>query len=404
MYVALLAAAEVGCQYFVSYFSAKIGEISGDLSWIRSVKNAPSRIQRITALNWKMVSEPWSLDVVDVWTLMDPRDDEDGETWTVAEVVQIIVVLAMFHAQSALALATGVVCEADVFGGTVWPRVTRDDDTDSDVLFSGTKKRAFHFSTMADAREEVMDKLRMKMVSGGRLSPDMSSDNLENLHHETKTNGHVRDPRMEALFHEILNEDRQFNVSTSHASPRSPQRPGSSHANEPVNPIIDDLTPFTALPTPTTAQIFPPSLLPQKFAWEDALHTLQQHLPDLAKNLDKRFHLPPTRNFLQPASPRDRLDAKPFKDALHAYSLALLGWFKDGYDYSSVTDFLDDELRKFVRRVVLGARGLTKEEWQAVRASGFEVAELVEICMMVCEARFMGVLMYACKVIGSLGS
>ena len=410
VYVALLAAAELGCQYFVSYFSAKFGELGGDLAWIRSVKDAPVRIQRIATLNWKMVCEPWNLDASDVRALMGSRGDEDDDkVWTIGEVVQIITVLAMFHAQSSLALATGVVCEADVFGGTVWRRLTstaHDDDTDLNVLFNpSTKKRAFHLSNMNDVREEIMDQLRMKMIAGGHLVPEMSFDNLETLQYDRKTNGHARYPRTEALFHEILNEERQFmEMTAAQASSRSPQCPGNSHANfEPVNPIIDDLSRFTAFPTVAKPGVFPATLTPYQFDWDNAMHTLQTHLPDLAINLDKRFHLPPTRNFLQAhRSTRDRLDAKPFKAALHGYSLALLGCFKDGYDYGCIAEFLRDEVREFVRRAALDARGLTKAEWEVIRGAGFSVGEIVEICMMVCEARFMGVLMYAYRAIGSL--
>jgi len=409
-YVALLAAAEVGCQYFVSYFSAKFGELGGDLAWIRSVNDAPERIQRIATLNWKMVREPWNLDASDVRALMETRGDEDAdEVWTIGEAVQIMTSLAMFHAQSSLALATGVVCEADVFGGTVWRRLTstaHDDGADFDVPFNpSTKKRAFHFSIVNDVREEIMDKLRMKMVAGGHLVPNMSFDNLDALQYDRKTNGHARDPRMESLFHEILNEERQFmEFAAAKASSRSPQHPGSPYADfEPVNPIIDDLSHFTAFPTVAKPAVFPPTLTPYQFDWDDAMHTLQTHLPDLAINLDKRFHLPPTRNFLQAhRSTRDRLDAKPFKAALHGYSLALLGWFKDGYDYGCIAEFLRDEVREFVRRAALDARGLTKTEWEVIRGAGFSVGEIVEICMMVCEARFMGVLMYAYRAIGSL--
>ena len=61
-----------------------------------------------------------------------------------------------------------------------------------------------------------------------------------------------------------------------------------------------------------------------------------------------------------------------------------------------------DEVREFVRRAALDARGLTKAEWEVIRGAGFSVGEIVEICMMVYEARFMGVLMYAYGAIRSL--
>jgi len=99
---------------------------------------------------------------------------------------------------------------------------------------------------------------------------------------------------------------------------------------------------------------------------------------------------------------QDPIDVTPFKEALHYYSLVLLGIIKDTYNYKLINEFIGDELGGFVRLIALDPKGLTKRDWEVVKGLGFSSAEIVEICMMVSEARFMGVLMYAYKVIGSL--
>jgi len=125
LYVAMMAAAEVGCQYFVSYFTAKYLEVGGDSGWLKGIQKTPGKIQRIAVLNRKMVQEPWMLAKTDIIDMTEKRevDGVEEEGWSVSEVVQIITILAMFHAQSSIALALGVVCEADVFGGTIWRAV-----------------------------------------------------------------------------------------------------------------------------------------------------------------------------------------------------------------------------------------------------------------------------------------
>ena len=59
LYVAMMAAAEVGCQYFVSYFTAKYLEVGGDSGWLKGIQKTPGKLQRIAVLNRKMVQEPW---------------------------------------------------------------------------------------------------------------------------------------------------------------------------------------------------------------------------------------------------------------------------------------------------------------------------------------------------------
>jgi len=75
---------------------------------------------------------------------------------------------------------------------------------------------------------------------------------------------------------------------------------------------------------------------------------------------------------------------------------------REGYNYKSIREFLSDDLTAFVRCVCLNPRGLTRGNWDRMRRLGFLWAEIVEIVVMVCEARFMGILMYNLKALGDL--
>lgn len=413
-FIALLATAEMGCQYFVSYFTAKFLEVGGDSFWLKGLENTPGYIQRIAVLNRKIVQEPWALTEKDVNALTETRevDGEDEEGWSLTEVVQMITILAMFHAQSAIALGTGVVCEADVFGGTIWRRISKinDEETltaDSEDRFAGGRKR--QRNTVHGGREDVIDRLRLRMLASGHLSPDILFDNVQELHRE---NGKVIDPLVEAMFRKVL-DNKYPNKVVSEAVAASPAispsnssttpRPKAAQpeSESPMNPLIEDLSRFTNDGT-AKSSIFPATLRPNQYCWDDTMQVLQHHLPDLSSYLDKRFHFPPTPKFLQPHHLDDPVDSTPFKEALQYYSLALLGIIKDTYNYKLIHEFLGDDLRRFVRRICLDSRGITKRDWEMMKGLGFFNAEIVEICMMVSEARFMGVLIYAYKIIGSL--
>jgi PA26 p53-induced protein (sestrin) len=423
-YIALVATAEMGCQYFVSYLASKFVEVGGDSVWLKGLEYTPGYIQRIAEFNRKLVQEPWALTKKDVNALTETRDfdGEDEEGWNLNEVAQIATILAMFHCQSAIALGAGVVCEADVFGGTFWRRISKatDDDTltaDSEDRFTGGKKRQGH--TVNGGRQEIIDKLRLRMLTSGHISPDMSFDSFPTLHRESIRDGKNTDRRVEAIFREILgfdhtngvaNEDKVVSPTISPSNSSTTPRPKApqSECESPMNPVIEDLSRFT-LDGIATSTIFPSAPPPLQYCWDETKHLLQHLLPDLSSSLDRRFHLSPTPSFLRPRHPYnddddddDPLDITPFKEALHYYSLAILGVIKDTYNYNLIHKFLGDDLRAFVRRLCLDSKGITKQEWGMMKRLGFLSAEIVEIGMLVSEARFMGVLMYVYKVIGSL--
>ena len=328
-----------------------------------------------------------------------------------------MTILAMFHCQSSLALGVGVVCEADVFGGTIWRRISRSMEsedtfsTESENRVSGGRKRGGLSITLHDERQEIIDMLRIQMLPSGPLSPHMSFDNLHGLHCKSTRNGNGIDPRVESVFRQVLEHDQHKNgfappasslvvhpPSNEAATPR-PKAP-QTESETPINPVIEELSRFT-VDTPSKSTIFPSNLAPKHYCWDETMQFLQHNLPDSATNLDKRFHLPPTRKFLQ-SNLQIPINVTPFKEALRYYSLALLGIIKDTYNYKLMNEFLGDELSAFVRSISLDPKGLTKRDWEAVKGLGFTSAEIVEICMIVSEARFMGVLMYTAKVIGSL--
>ncbi len=416
-FIALLAAAQVGCQYFVSYFTAKFLELGGDANWLEGIHAAGEKISRIAALNSKLAERPWELSKRDILRLKEREVTDEGEEegWTVGEIAQIVAILAMFHAQSSIALGLGVVCEADVFGGTVWRRIskhmeslnldhgeTEGIDTRHGPFMNGT--RLF--------RDELIDKLKMRMFASGHLSPDMSFENLQKLsqHAEMVTK------EQERILREAI-KDRKLSIPTtikqqlfstslpnpSSSSAKTPT-PLQTEFEQPVNPIIEDLSRFLlnqSAPRPDTIPPTQPILSTKKFSWEDALHIIQTHLPDLAGNLDRRIHLPPGPPFLQIPG-QNRLDIHPFEDALRNYSLALIGVQRDTYDYRLLDEYLHDSLRLYIRRICLDPRGILKSDWDAVRELGFSNREIVEIGVIVCEARFMGVLLYAFRVMGDI--
>jgi sestrin 2 len=341
-YLALLASAGTGSQYFTSYFSAKFLEVGGDSSWLTSLPRAPERVQRISGMSRAMLERPWE----------DPLSGMEG--WTRVEQAMVGVVVGMFHAQSMVALGVGAVCEGDVFGGTVWRRQQRREE--------GVEVERGTF------RDELVEKLRL--MSNGYGGHANSTDHLWNLH-------------------QVMDQDAMLDS-------RAEDTPLTS-TSKPINPIIEDLTRFDLLNSSPTPVPYPLSTSPPQithvYTWPNTLQTISSLLPDISPNLDRRFRLRPVESFLQ--SPvREQVDPSEFVDALRAYCLGLIGLVCDSYDYCELREFLPGKLRRFLRKLCLNARELSRENWRDLLSLGFSHAEIVQIIVTATEARFQGVLIY----------
>lgn len=122
IYLGILAAAEKKCQYYLSLLSEKFLTVRGDREWLKGIQYAPPKLQKIAKLNMLLAHRPWTItpDVIKELVRGDKNGELDPEQkWSMAEVVQAIVIMSFYHGKSAMALAWGVLPEADLLGGTV---------------------------------------------------------------------------------------------------------------------------------------------------------------------------------------------------------------------------------------------------------------------------------------------
>src|SRR5262249_49878713 len=117
-YVALMAAAGIGCQYLVSLQKHEFLQQGGDSTWLRGLSYAPKKLRNLGSLARTLACAPWILNSSDFTALRRPSDPtEPGEAWTAGELVHAVIILACFNAHSRFVLACGVVPEPDTRGG-----------------------------------------------------------------------------------------------------------------------------------------------------------------------------------------------------------------------------------------------------------------------------------------------
>lgn len=118
IYLGVIAAAEKRCQYFQNLLSEKLLTVGGPVEWLKGIQYCPTKLQRIANLNKALAHVPWTVSSDDISYLVH-SDNGLESRWSVSEVVEAILVLSFYHGKSALALAWGVLPEADLLGGTV---------------------------------------------------------------------------------------------------------------------------------------------------------------------------------------------------------------------------------------------------------------------------------------------
>lgn len=122
IYLGILASAEKKCQYYLSLLSEKFLTVRGEREWLKGIQFAPLKLQRIAKLNMLLAHRPWTItpDAIKELVRVDDKGELDPEQkWSMAEVIQAIIIMSFYHGKSAMALAWGILPEADLLGGTV---------------------------------------------------------------------------------------------------------------------------------------------------------------------------------------------------------------------------------------------------------------------------------------------
>lgn len=122
LYLAIMAAAQAKCQYFVSYFTKKFIQLGQNLEWLEGIHRTPPKIQRLGKINALLSQQPWSISQEHKDELLGrPKESVNqgniSDQWTLAELVQSIAIFVVINSQAHFVLSVGLVPEADTFGG-----------------------------------------------------------------------------------------------------------------------------------------------------------------------------------------------------------------------------------------------------------------------------------------------
>uniref|UniRef100_A0A4W5NFM7 Sestrin 4 n=1 Tax=Hucho hucho TaxID=62062 RepID=A0A4W5NFM7_9TELE len=102
-YIAIMAAAQHHCGYLVSLHSAQFLRVGGDPLWLQGLEAVPPRLQHLDQLNKVLAHQPWLTARSHIQALLKTGE----QCWSLAELVQAVVLLAHCHSLSSFVFGSG---------------------------------------------------------------------------------------------------------------------------------------------------------------------------------------------------------------------------------------------------------------------------------------------------------
>lgn len=102
-YLAIMAASRNKCNYLVSLHEKEFLEESGDAKWLNGLEFIPQKLRTIYDINKILAHRPWLLTKEHI-----ERLTKRSNSWSLAEVVHAIVILAHFHSLSSFVFSCGL--------------------------------------------------------------------------------------------------------------------------------------------------------------------------------------------------------------------------------------------------------------------------------------------------------
>ncbi|XP_077388395.1 sestrin-3 isoform X2 [Festucalex cinctus] len=352
-YIAIMAAARHCCNYLVYLHSAHFLRLGGDPLWLQGLEAAPPRLHLLDHINKVLAHQPWLAACSHIKTLL-----KCGETcWSLAELVQAVVILAHCHSLCSFVFAAGAANDS------AHPPAPAKCPAPN-----GTPPAFCAFDAAANGNNpNELDNSAEQMTR--RWSLD-SSEDVSCLKERIQRAQEEQDKREERLLHADVEDDDETMCS---ADP-------SRFVTDPDFGYQE----FTRRDDDDHFQVF----RVQDYSWEDHGFSLANRLySDVGHLLDERF-----RHAAAVSSPR----GPELKRAVWNYIHCVLGIRYDDYDYGEVDRLLEPDLQVYIKTVAcFPDAGKNPPRW----TSSLKTSERTHVNLLVMEARLQAELLYALRAI-----
>ncbi|KAJ7995961.1 hypothetical protein DPEC_G00232130 [Dallia pectoralis] len=366
-YIAIMAAARHQCSFLVSLHVHEFYRMGVCLEWLKGLQYAPQRLRNLNEINKILAHRPWLITKEHIQNLV-----KTGEhSWSLAELVHAVVLLAHFHALASF-----------VFGSGINPQVeTRNADTFQSVHISNcctcdlASDHRVDRDSPSPATTDSVSELEALMDRMKRLQEDREEDEASQEEMATR----FEKEKKESLL--VGSGDFEDEVIPSSQGSR----------------FVADAT-FGYQDFARHGEDNPPTFRAQDYSWEDHGFSLVNRLySDIGLLLDDKFRTACDLTYYSLASHED-VDTTMLRRALFNYAHCMYGIRYDDYDYGEVNQLLERSLKVYIKTVTCYPERTTRRMYDGFWRQ-FHHSEKVHVNLLLMEARMQAELLYALRAI-----
>ncbi|KAJ9472411.1 Sestrin-like protein [Diplonema papillatum] len=399
-YVAYDTARRCRCQYWISRCEMGFLQVSGDVRWLTD--GPPNKLEALSTLQGKLVSNPWDLLQSDILELVEERD------WTLPEVALAICINAQLLSLCSSAKGTGLLLEGEKLPAHY------DALRQSEMIASASLEDVTDMLTMMNAPDEGSDAAEIaaerfhELVSSELELGKPHSDGLHapTDHEPSPTsrsgrrgmNGSTPPPALPA-DDETTGDDSSANEgklpsgSLSHVN-------GGNRASDATQATTDAGDEFKGV-----NGIF--RLRLTAYNWRDDASCLVDQLlsGSLASQLDELFSTVTTMTDNDIFGVVQNIDTSRLRQMVWYYVHGLYGIVADDIDYSNINGLVGIQkngiigFKKYIKYVGCLTNTINEMEYHFdIRyTQRFSSKDKVHICLLASEARRRAALIYGMR-------
>ncbi|KAK9881553.1 hypothetical protein WA026_016430 [Henosepilachna vigintioctopunctata] len=378
-YIAIMAAGRHQCSYLISLQKQEFIIQGGDQNWLKGLNFIPQKLRNLYDINQILAHRPWLLTKHHIEKLTKSGKD----SWSLAEVVQAIVILAHFHSLCSFVFSCGVNQEVDQEG-------------------------AYRYYS------EKMKEMEAECSAAQGLPP-----NMQNHHRSDWKNASSRGPpsptiEPEVAIVDLMQRMKRLSEQTQECTPIELAKRFENIETQSAEIGVVGAEPHDT-PADITCFVEKPNFTYQDFAkrsdqknistfrvqdysWDDhGFSTVNRLYNDVGNLLDDKFKTAYNLTYYTMGGRTD-VDTSRFRRAIWNYIQCLLGIRHDDYDYGEINTLLERSLKTFIKSACCYPERVTKKDYDRVLRE-FKHSEKVHVNLMVLEARMQGELLYSMRTI-----
>lgn len=376
-YIGIMAASKHRCGYLVDECREMFLLVQGNPKWLDGIQHAPLKLRKLDALNRLLAHQPWLItEKIIQELLVGPA----AETWSVSELIHAVVVMAHYLALSGLVFSCGVTPEIDMKNG----HSARSPST------GGYSSSGSEPLTPTKLRPNSMEPKIIQPEEHGttmgiyeRIKRIQQEDELVISEGEEEDKLRQFQEMENKELDETENEITAVDVSNGYGDcscDRFNNDNGDFHYEE-----------YQKM-KPKNTSVF----REQDFNWQQHCFSfLNRSFPNMGFLMDAKFKCTSELTY-RTVGDIPNIDTTKFRLATWNYIHLLYGIYHDDYLYLEVNKLLEKSYKSYIKKVACFPERITFVDFEF---TDFLPSEKVHVNLLVLEARFQAILLYATRSI-----